>query len=178
MLKLFIVRHGKTDWNEMGISQGETDIPLNETGVKDAEELASVFDESAVDICLCSPLLRAKQTAKILIEEKKIKYDKMLSERRLGCFEGKKHDMEIIKLLWDYKSNYQENGVESLQDCLLRAKNLLQRIKTEYDGKSVLLVTHGAFMKALQYNIEGYDENTDFLTKIPKNTTIYEYDLK
>lgn len=177
MVKLFLVRHGKTDWNARGLTQGWTDIPLNEEGKESAKILAETFDFSAVDICLCSPLTRAKQTAKILVDESKIKYDDMLKERRLETFEGKECTWEVIELLWDYKLNYKDDGVESLQDCLKRAKEMLQRIKTNYDGKTVLLVTHGAFMKALQYNIEGYDENTDFLTKIPQNTTIYEYEL-
>lgn len=177
MVKLFMVRHGKTDWNAKGLTQGWTDIPLNEEGAESARKLAETFDGNQVDVCLCSPLLRAKQTAKILVDEEKIQYDPMLKERKLGDFEGKECTWEMIELLWDYKLNYHENEVESLKDCLERAKEILQKIKTNFDGKTVLLVTHGALMKTLQYNIEGYDENTDFLTKIPQNTTIYEYEL-
>lgn len=178
MVKLFIVRHGKTDWNEQGLVQGWTNIPLNETGVKDAENLAKTFDKSMVDVCLCSTLERARQTAQILVEKRKIHYDDMLKERKFGEFEGKIINFEDIKFLWNYKINYGENGVESIKDCLKRAESVLKNIKENYDGKSVLLVTHGAFMKALIYNIKGYDENTDFLSEIPKNTTLYEYELK
>lgn len=177
MVKLFIVRHGKTDWNEQGLVQGWTDIPLNETGVNDAENLAKTFDKSLIDICLCSTLKRARQTAQILVDNEKIKYGETLKERKFGSFEGKKIIFDDIKLLWDYKLNYSEDGVESLRECLQRAENVLKKIKENYDGKTVLLVTHGGFMKALQYCLEGYDENTDFLTKLPKNTTIYEYEL-
>lgn len=177
MVKLFIVRHGKTDWNEQGLTQGWMDIPLNEMGIKDAENLAKTFDKSMVDVCLCSTLTRAKQTAQILVENEKIQFDEMLMERHFGNFEGKKMNFEDIKLLYDYQLNYDENGVESLKNCLARAYNILEKIKKNYDGKTVLLVTHGAFMKVLMFNIEGYDENTDFLTKPPKNTTLYEYNL-
>lgn len=178
MVKLFIVRHGKTDWNERGLVQGWTDIPLNETGIRDAEELSKSFDFSVIDICLCSPLTRAKQTAQILVEKEKIKYFEALKERKLGYLEGGKTTFDDIKLLWDYKMNYNENGVESLRDCLARADEVLQNIKEHYDNKSVLLVTHGAFMKALKFNLEGYDENIDFLTDSPRNTTLYEYELE
>lgn len=178
MIKLLLVRHGKTDWNEQGLAQGWTDIPLNEVGINEAKQLAENFDKSVVDICLCSTLMRARQTAQILVETEKIKYDEKLKERKFGSFEGKKITFDDIKLLWDYKLNYCEEGVESLRDCLQRAANILKQIKENYDGKTVLLVTHGAFIKALQYCLEGYDEDTDFLTKLPKNTTIYEYELR
>lgn len=178
MIKLFIVRHGKTDWNEKGLVQGWTDIPLNESGIKDAEKLAKSFDFSVIDVCLCSPLTRAKQTADILVGKEKIQYFEALKERKLGYLEGGKITFDDIKLLWDYKINYNENGVESLRDCLARADEVLQNIKEHYDDKSVLLVTHGAFMKALIYNLKGYDENTDFLSEVPKNTTLYEYVLR
>lgn len=178
MVKLFIVRHGKTDWNEKGLVQGWTDIPLNETGIKDAEDLAKTFDKSMVDVCLCSSLKRARQTAQILVESEKIKYDEMLVERKFGSFEGKPMSFDDIKFLWNYKINYGKNGVESIKDCLKRAENIIKKIKENYDGKTVLLVTHGAFMKALKYNLEGYDEHTDFLVELPKNTTLYEYVLR
>lgn len=181
MVKLFMVRHGRTDWNEQGLAQGWTDIPLNKVGVEEAkllaENLALNFDSTKIDVCLCSTLKRAKQTAQILVKNEKIKYDEMLKERRFGSFEGKKIIFDDIKLLWDYKLNYSENGVESLRECLQRAAKVLKQIKKNYDGKTVLLVTHGAFMKALQYNIEGYNEHTDFLDRLPKNTTVYKYEL-
>ena len=64
-MKIYIVRHGKTDWNVSGLIQGKTDIPLNKIGEKQAE-IAKEKIEDKIDICFSSPLKRAIKTAQIL----------------------------------------------------------------------------------------------------------------
>lgn len=178
MSKLFIVRHGKTDWNEKHILQGSNDIPLNQDGIKEAKELASKLDLSKIDICISSPLIRARQTSKILVgNEIEIIYDNLLKERGFGDYEGKKIVFDLISLQWDYKLNDSSHNIESICDCLARAKKFLDKIKKEYHNKNILIVSHGSFIKALHYNLIGYNENTDFLSFKPKNATLYEYDF-
>lgn len=176
MINIIIVRHGKTDWNEKQLMQGKTDIPLNNDGINDAKVLASIIKDKKIDLCFCSPLIRAQQTAKILMDESKIIIDDSLVERDFGELEGKKIVFDHIEEYWDYKLNYKGQGIESIQDCLKRAKRFLDKIKT-YNNKTILIVSHGAFIKALHFNLIGYDKNTDFLSFNPKNTTIYEYTL-
>lgn len=177
MNKLYIVRHGKTDWNVKGLLQGSADIDINEDGINEAKELAKNINLNKIDICICSPLSRAKQTADILINGKKeIIYDDLLVERGFGDHEGKKINFDLIVPQWDYKLNDSTHNIESLQDCLARAKKFLDSLKEKYPNKSILIVSHGSFMKALHFNLVGYDENTDFLSFNPKNTTLYEYD--
>lgn len=133
MNKLYIVRHGKTDWNVKGWVQGSTDIELNEEGIRQAKELSEKIDLDKIDICLCSSLKRAKQTAEILVKDKvKIIYDNLLVERGFGNYEGKPINFNLI-------------------------------------------VSHGGFIKALHFNLIGYDKNTDFLSFNPQNATVYEY---
>lgn len=178
MSKLYIVRHGKTSWNEKGLLQGSTDIELNPDGIKEAKELALKLDLSKIDICISSPLKRARQTAKILVGNKlKIIYDDLLKERGFGNYEGKKINYDLIGKQWDYLLNDSSNGIESIKDCLDRAKIFLDKIKKEYPNKNILIVSHGGFIKALHFNLIGYGENTDFLTFNPKNATLYEYDF-
>ena len=130
-----------------------------------------------IDICLCSPLKRTRKTAEILVGNKKeIIYDDLLVERGFGDYEGKKIDFDLIVPQWDYKLNDSSNNIESIQDCLLRADKFLTKIKKEYPNKSILIVSHGSFIKALHFNLVGYDENMDFLSFNPKNTTLYIYD--
>ncbi len=179
MIKLYIVRHGKTDWNEQGLVQGTTDIALNEEGIAQTKELANKIDLSKIDICICSPLKRAKQTANILVGNKiNVLYDDLLTERNFGNYEGKKLDFDLIASQWDYQLNDCTHNIESIKDCLLRANKFLNKIQEKYSNKTILIVTHGSFMKALHFNLVGYDNNTDFLSFNPKNTTLYEYDLK
>ena len=69
---LYIMRHGRTDWNERNKLQGRTDIPLNAAGRKMAEEAAAVYKNVPLDVCYCSPLARARQTAEIFLKNRNI----------------------------------------------------------------------------------------------------------
>ena len=175
-MKLYIVRHGKTDWNIMGLLQGQTNIELNEEGINDARKLSKEINLNEIDLCISSSLKRAKQTAEILTNNKiKIIYDDMIVERGFGDYEGKKINYDLIENQWNYKLNDSSNNIESIEACLIRAKKFLDKIKKEYSNKTILIVSHGSFIKCLHYNIIGYNENTDFLSFNPKNTTVYEY---
>lgn len=68
MQKLYIVRHSKTDWNVQGLMQGLFDISLNEEGIAQAKKLTKIIDLSKIDICLCSPFKRAKETADLVVD--------------------------------------------------------------------------------------------------------------
>ena len=70
--EFFLFRHGQTQWNLEKRCQGQTDIPLNETGLKQAKELANKFSEINLEVIYSSDLKRAFQTAEIISYEKGI----------------------------------------------------------------------------------------------------------
>lgn len=178
MTKLYIVRHGKTDWNNLKIIQGKTDIELNEEGISEAKKLAQNINLDEIDICFSSPLKRAKETAKILTQNKvEIVYDDLLLERGFGEYEGKKITQELAVKHWNLSLNDKSNGVESIKELLSRSDKFLAKIKKEYPNKTILIVSHGCIIKCLHFSIQGYNENTDFLTFVPKNTTLYTYEI-
>ena len=71
---LYVLRHGKTDWNEKHKLQGRTDIPLNEEGRRMARAAGLEYQDVHFDVCYASPLLRAKETAELLLEGRNIPY--------------------------------------------------------------------------------------------------------
>ena len=87
---LYIIRHGKTDWNNERKLQGRTDIPLNEEGIEMARRARDEYRNVPFDICYCSPLKRARQTADILLEGRDIPIitDDRLLEMSFGIYEG------------------------------------------------------------------------------------------
>lgn len=179
MTTLYIVRHGKTNWNNQGLIQGMTDIELNEEGIKAAEDLAKTINLDDIDICMSSPLKRAKKTAEIIIKNKKeIIYDDLLLERNFGDYEGTKITEELAKKQWNYKNIDPTKNLESIKDMLTRCEKFLNKIKKDYKDKKILIVSHGCLIKGLHFSITGYDENTDFLSFYAENTTIYKYEIK
>ena len=89
---LYIVRHGETDWNKAGKVQGRTDIPLNERGRYLAEATAEGMKDVRIDFCYTSPLIRAKETAQIILGEREIPLveEKRIEEICFGKCEGMK----------------------------------------------------------------------------------------
>lgn len=174
---IYIVRHGKTDWNNKGILQGHSNIELNNEGIKEVSELVKQIDVNKIDVCFSSPLKRAVETAKIIMKDNPIILDDLLIERCYGDLEGKTIDYEMIQKHWNYDLNYSEDNIENIQKILRRASMFLEKIKKEYKDKTILVVSHGSLIKALHFNLIGYDKNTDFLSFNPQNSTIYKYEI-
>lgn len=176
-MKLYVIRHGRTPWNEKKLMQGWVNIKLSETGKKEAKDIREKLKDISFDICISSPLKRTLETASIVTDNKyKIITDELLIERNLGEFEGKKYaEYEKLKF-WDYKLNNDSYGVEPVKDILKRTSDFLNNLK-EKNYKTVLIVSHAATIRAINYNIKGYDSNTDFLEFKPTHGEIYEYEI-
>ena len=86
----YFLRHGQTTWNAEGRFQGHTDIPLNEVGLSQARDAATILARCPVDLIIASPLIRARKTAEIVAEhlDKPLLMDDDLKERHFGAFEG------------------------------------------------------------------------------------------
>ena len=89
--QLYLIRHGQTDWNLRAMLQGRTDIPLNETGRRQAMEAGERLAGVHFDAVYSSPLQRAMDTAKLVSgwREEKICPDERLTEIAFGPYEGK-----------------------------------------------------------------------------------------
>lgn len=158
--------------------QGQTDIPLNETGLRQAEKVREELKDEVFDVCYCSPLMRARRTAEIVADGRfEIVIDGNLKERGFGELEGTDSaDWEIDGFSLVLNTN--EFGIEPVRDVLARAKKFLERVKAEnLDEVKILVVGHGTLLKMLHYNIVGYDDETDFREFYMENGEIVEYDI-
>ena len=177
-MKIYVVRHGQTDYNINGLFQGRKDIPLNSAGIKQAEETAQKFKNIPVDIILVSPLTRAKETAKYISNVTGIKpvIEQDLSERNFGDMEGKPNREDCnIKMLLDYEKNYNICNVEPIQSLFKRVSDCLDKIIDKYMGKNVVLVTHGGVAQAIDIYFHGFPENKDLQSIALKNCEVREY---
>ena len=156
---LYIIRHGKTDWNDRHKLQGRTDVPLNEEGRRMAEEAREAYRDVHFDICFCSPLIRAKETAEILLRGRNVPilYDDRLMEMSFGSFEGLENSFDIpdcpINVLFFTPELYVSppGGAESLDDLFARTGAFLREKADPLlkEGKDVLIVGHGAMNSSI-----------------------------
>lgn len=142
---IYIVRHGQTDWNVQKKVMGRYDEPLNEKGKQQAEEAKNSLKEMNLDLIICSPLKRAKQTAEIINRDRNISiiYDDRIIERDFGEFEGKKTKDFDFHRYWNYYKNDIYEQAENIQDFFKRIYEFLDDINNKYKDKNVLIVTHG-----------------------------------
>ncbi len=175
---IYMVRHGQTNYNKKRIMQGKSNVLLNEYGVKEAYNAREKLKDISFDICISSPLKRALQTAEIIIDNKcKIIFDDLLVERNMGNFEGKPYELCQKYDFWNLKINLNYNGVEPVKSVFLRSKDFLDKIKNKYKNKTILIVSHHAVLRALHYNIVGYNYDTNLLDFHPLNGKIYKYEI-
>ena len=156
---LYIMRHGKTDWNACHKLQGRTDIPLNEEGKRMARQACEKYKELNIDVCYCSPLVRALETAQIVLKNRKIPIieDKRLSEMSFGEYEGIENSLAIpdcpINVIFNQPEKYIESvgGAETFEQLFARTGSFLKEVVEPQiqAGKDILIVGHGAMNSSI-----------------------------
>lgn len=150
---LYIMRHGKTDWNELHKLQGRTDIPLNDEGRNMAKEAAKMYEDVHFDVCYCSPLIRAKETAELVLHGRDVPiyYDNRIMEMSFGEYEGIENSFNIpdcpINVLFKNPGNYHgASDAETFEELYHRTGEFLNEVIYPLlnEGKDVLIVGHGA----------------------------------
>lgn len=169
---IYFVRHGQTDWNVKGLYQGQTDIELNDTGVKQAEVIAAKLEHIKFDVVLASPLKRTKKTAQV-IHNGDIIYDERLLERRNGGLEGKKKNREEIDFTDPNETRF---NIEQLQSFRKRISDFWNEVIDKYKGKNVLVISHAGVSIYTQCYFKGDPKDGDYNKYKVKNCEILQYD--
>ena len=183
-MKLYVIRHGQTDWNVKEKCQGRTDIELNNTGIKQAQNAKEQLKKYKIGLIICSPLKRTRKTAEIINEtiNSEIIIDERIIERGYGNLEGKT-DEEWKEIIGDnvsivnyYNLNWNKQNIEPIQDICKRVWEVLDEIKEKYNDKNVLLVTHGGTCRAINAYFNGIGEDGHVQSAKIKNCEIIEYE--
>lgn len=142
---IYVTRHGQTDWNLEKKVMGRCDIPLNKNGIEQAKVVRDSLENTPIDKIICSPLLRAKQTALIINEKKQVEviYDNRLIERDFGELEGLNTKDFDFYGFWNYYQNNHYQSAENIQNFFKRVYECLDDITTTYNEKDILIVAHG-----------------------------------
>ncbi|MGO4542741.1 histidine phosphatase family protein [Paenibacillus sp. 2TAB19] len=150
------VRHGQTDWNALGRIQGQTDIPLNENGIRQAGALADrlLSEPKKWDMVVSSDLQRAYTSAGIIanrLEIPLIAGDSRLRERSFGEAEGLTKEERIDR--WGDEWDRVASGIETDDQMLERGLSALKELSLQYNERNVLIVSHGSFLAMLLHKL-------------------------
>ncbi|MDL2258633.1 histidine phosphatase family protein [Eubacteriales bacterium OttesenSCG-928-K08] len=162
-MRLILIRHGQTEWNTLRKTQGLTDIPLDKKGVLQAQMLQSRLADEQINACYTSPLVRASETAKIIVAPHGIpvtqSYD--LIERDFGAWEG----LTIAELYEQYAGDMElwkkdpfactPPRAENLRAVQKRCVNFISEIKQKHEKETVLVVSHSVPLRVMVAGLIG-----------------------
>ncbi len=179
---IYSTRHGQTDYNFSDRILGVTDIPLNDTGIRQAQELAERIKSDGglgIELIIASPMQRALTTAGIVSLHNDIPMitDSRLKEWDYGRYEGLHRTAEgFAENKREFAVSMGESG-ESLLRLSHRVYSVLDEIKKKYKGSNVLLVSHGGICRV----IETYFSNmttAEFSSWFMGNCELRKYEIK
>jgi len=155
MGKIYLVRHGETEWNAEGRTQGQTDIPLSDKGENQAQAVQSLLQSVAIDAVYSSDLSRTLETAQIIVEDRnlQVQTNKDLRERYFGKFEGLTLKEKELKYPEEFKDStendicFEPPGGESIEQTYNRIARPLSQYKEKHINESILIVGHGGSLR-------------------------------
>lgn len=165
MLKLYIVRHGKTLFNEKHLIQGCCDSPLTKEGIQQAKTLWVELKNIPFNACYVSPMHRAIETATYILQNRDIPLfiNHNLKEFNFGSIEGDSEDK--LKFIYPIMQGKKVDGFDgdNMQDFTKRILKGLDEIHQSNSDGNILIVTHAGVITALLNTI----------TNLPKEEVNY-----
>lgn len=157
MTKIYIVRHGQTEWNIQGKIQGHANAPLTEKGLGQGELVANRLKDEVIDVIYASDLDRARITAEKISKSTgaKLIITEELREMSFGIWEGmlftevkEKYPEDFLKWLSKPEDLKIENG-ETLFTLENRMERVINDIMSKHEGENICIVSHGTALKTL-----------------------------
>jgi len=184
MERLFIVRHGEIDFNIEGRYAGSVDVELNDKGLQQARDLANEVAKLRIDFIVTSPLKRCRRMADIIHEVINVPIVVMdeFRERGVGVFEGLTREEAKNKYpeLWAQNITRIYDGAppggETIKEVENRVFAGLKKVRKEYNGKNILIVTHAFVGKMIHKFFHNMSEEQFFEYKLD-NAKVVEYDF-
>lgn len=157
-MRLYVTRHGQTEWNIERKMQGHLDSPLTQRGMDNARLLGSHLMDVRFSHVYSSPLGRARQTAELIVGDRplEITLSPDIQEMGFGIWEGHCSD-ELSQLypeqydnFWNHPEKYKPlEGGESFEQFKSRVNGWLNEITLDHPDENILVVTHTCVIKEL-----------------------------
>lgn len=189
-MRLYIIRHGETEWNVLRRFQGRSDIPLNEEGRRLARVTAEALREVPFSRIYTSPLKRAYETAMIIKADRDIPVivEPRIIEIGFGEYEGlccgKEHynipDPDFMNFFEKPEAYKPPRGAEGIDELKARTADFLQEIvyNKDMEKDTVLVSTHGAALRGLLSNITQVGIEDFWGNGVHKNCAVTIVDVK
>jgi len=167
MVRVILVRHGETAWNQREVFRGRADVALNQRGREQAGALATALRDHKLDAVCSSPLRRAVETAEAIAEphDISVETEESFVDFDYGCWQGLQHDevqQRYPRLYHDWVERphtVRMEGGESLRMVRRRAMNALRKVTERHPDETVVIVAHRVVNKVLLCAVLGLDNS-------------------
>ena len=182
-MRFIFVRHGKTHFNEINLTQGWCDSPLSQLGVKQVENMSLQLKDYCINKAYTSPLGRAVETSEIILQSHNIApiYDKRLKEVNFGILEGintqfvRELHVESSDWMDTLEMDYRPYKGEDLHSVITRQRAVINDIvENSQEDDTILVVGHGCSLYGLVKTLVPHDARVRF----PDNATAIIVDYK
>ncbi len=177
-MKIYLTRHGQTDYNKKRMMQGLSDIPLNEVGIAQAKERRKSLGDIKFDAVYSSPLIRAVQTAEIIgnVPQSSIIRDERIIEACFGKYELANYYSTgpAMMAYWTFPEVFPApEGVETIKHMRERTASFIEDLKKK-DYENVLVACHGGIIRPIRGYLENKKSGIIWRPR-PKNCEIFVY---
>ncbi len=185
MTRIFLVRHGQTAWNVGEIFRGRADVPLDETGLKEADLAGEALKDETIHAIYSSPLKRSVQTAEGIAKYQKLPVQTLeaIIDISYGEWEGKENAEvkqkypDLYKLWLTEPHKVRFPGGETLDEVRTRTMSAIEKLVKKHQDESIVLVAHRVPNKVISCAVLGLD-NSHFwrIKQDTASTNLFIYD--
>ncbi len=162
-IRLFLIRHGETEWNTAQIFQGHLDSPLTATGVNQATSLAERLASEEITVIYSSDQGRSMHTAEIVAERHGLSVHPHKELREIDCGQWTGLSYEAVRGRWPKEfaiwrsrpDQHQMPGGESVAHVQERCVRFVEEIRRSHIGHSICVVTHNTPVRTLLCHFQG-----------------------
>ncbi len=172
-MRLFVIRHGETEYNAKRIFTGWSDVPLTEKGRKDAESISEFLSRFNFDKVYSSDLRRAYETAKIALPDYEVEKCALVREFSVGSLENQPIDDSAEILAAIHAHDYTPFGGENIEMMSERLKKFLSLLENS-DYNNVAVFAHGGVLMTTLELVIG-EHNTSAVRRPNCGIAVYDY---
>jgi len=182
-MKLYIIRHGQTDWNIAKKIQGRQDIPLNERGHFQAQCLGKAMENRPITAVFSSPQIRAMETAIAVASPAGVPVIPVrdLMEINYGVWEGKteeellRDDRALYEAWWSHPAETAPPEGESINQVNERCRQAWKEIKPQLTGDAAIVAHGGLLAHFMEQLLKGSGEEGGERVVHNASITTFEY---
>lgn len=164
LTRLFLVRHGETEWNAAQVFQGHLDSPLTPTGLRQANQLASHLAAEAIAAVYSSDLGRSMKTAEPLASRLGLAVISRAELREIDCGDWTGKSYEEVGAGWPQQfetwrsrpHQHRMPGGESVAQIQERSLRFLAEIRARHPGQAICAVTHNTVIRTIICHAQGW----------------------